>query len=338
LLRALLLSHYHIITLLNYHIVNTIIPLEISSIPTPKSNLMKFTFLLPLLLLSIIVNAREKKTVYYPNGKVQYEYETEGHLFDGKFSSYYETGRLRMKGQFSGNQKTGLWRVWDEKGLLRSERNYRDDDNFIIVSESDSSGKKIRQNVEMSQPAVVKTDFSDYLFRHSILSSIDRSETTNSELFASGGLVEEAFQQLSNGTIRAFSEYRFVTAVNKKSFSSYTYTDIVALLVKEDYYCTFSKPTMTNSVTGICPVVMENGKRKELGWIYAPDLNSRANEFEKIRKHVYPELILKSSINDPAFKLRDVDSKDSERTRLMLTEFEANIILYTIDRQSVANL
>ena len=71
-----------------------------------------------------MVDAREKKIVYYPNGKVQYEYEMEGHLFDGRFTSYFETGKLRIKGQFINNQKSGLWRVWDEKGLLRSERNY----------------------------------------------------------------------------------------------------------------------------------------------------------------------------------------------------------------------
>ena len=299
---------------------------------------MKSSFLLALLFFCIAVNARERKTVYYSSGKVQYEYETEGFLFDGKFSSYYETGRLRMKGQFNSNQKAGLWRVWDEKGLLRSERNYRDNENFTILSETDSSGIKIRQNVDMSQVIPLKTEFSDYLFKHSFLSSMDRTETANSELFANGGLIDDLFEKLTNGTVQAFSEYRFVTAVNKKSFSSYKFTDIVALLIKEDYYCTFSKPTMSNNIVGICPVVMENGKRKELGWLYVPDLNFKPEIFEKIRKHLYPSLILKTTINDPAFKLHDVDSRDNELARLMLTEFEANIILYSIDRQSVANL
>ncbi|MFL5808232.1 MAG: hypothetical protein ACJ749_01845 [Flavisolibacter sp.] len=299
---------------------------------------MKSTFLLVLLFLCIMVHAKERKTVYYSSGRVQYEYETEGYFFDGKFSSYYETGRLRMKGQFSSNQKTGVWRVWDEKGLLRSERNYRDNDNFTIVSETDSSGMKVRQNVDMSQVISLKTDFSDYLFKHSFLSSIERTEPANSELFASAGLIDELFEKLTSGTVQAFSEYRFVTPLNKKSFSSYKSADIVALLVKEDYYCTFSKPTMSNNVIGICPVVMENGKRKELGWLYVPDLNFKADLFEKIRKHLYPSLILKTTINDPAFKLHDVDSRDNELARLMLTEFEANIILYAIDRQSVANL
>ena len=299
---------------------------------------MKFTLLLHLLIFSIVVNARERKTVYYSSGKLQYEYETEGSLFDGKFSSYYETGRLRMKGQFHTNQKTGVWRVWDEKGLLRSERNYRDNDNFTIVYERDSSGAKIRQNVDMSQALSVKTDFSDYLFKHSFLSTLDRTETANSEIYSAGGLIDELFEKLVNGTVQAFEEYRFATPLNKKSISSYKSSDIVALLVKEDYYCTFSKPTMSNNVVGVCPVVMENGKRKELGWIYVPDLNFKADIFEKIRNHVYSSTILKTTINDPAFKLHDIDSRDNELTRLMLTEFEANIILYAIDKQAVANL
>src|SRR5688572_20009423 len=106
----------------------------------------------PLLLFMFVFSffmagAREKKTVYYPNGKVQYEYEMEGHLFDGRFSSYFETGKLRIKGQFINNQKTGHWRVWDEKGLLRSERNYTNNKNFSVVSETDSTGTKIRRDI-----------------------------------------------------------------------------------------------------------------------------------------------------------------------------------------------
>jgi hypothetical protein len=298
--------------------------------------LMKPTFLLCLLFSSITLFAKEKKAVLYANGKVQYEYEVEGNFFDGRFSSYYESGRLRMKGQFRMNQKTGQWRVWDEKGLLRSERNYTDNENFTIVSECDSNGVKIRRNLDMSQ-ASPTNDYSDYLFSQRYLSTINKADAANAELFEEDGLVRAVLHEVMSNRLAAFNEDGLVTTVKKQNILPYTYRDVVALLVKEEYYCTFSKPSMSNKLLGLCPVVLENGKRKELGWINVQDIADKTELVDKIKKHAYASIILKTSVNDPSFKLRDVDPKDDELVRLALTEFEANVILYTLDKEIVAS-
>ena len=296
---------------------------------------MKPVFFFMLLFTSIVAFAKEKKTVYFPNGKVQYEYEMEGHLFDGKFTCYFETGKLRIKGQFLQNQKTGLWRVWDEKGLLRSERNYTDNKNFIVVSESDSSGVKVRRNIQVNEAQV--NDVQDILFSQRYISSIEKSNSLNAELFAEKGYIDEALNKVIKGDIMAFVDDRFAVPVNKPTITCYNYSDVVAVLVKEDYRCNASNQTMVNKISGICPVVMEKGKRKEVGWIYVPELKIESAQLTKLNDHLYASTFIKTTVNDPSYKFRDVAAKENDLLRLMLLEFEANAILYAIDQQILAS-
>ena len=53
---------------------------------------------------------------------------------------------------------------------------------------------------------------------------------------------------------------------------------------------------------------------------------------------MYEIVFVKTTVNDPGFKFRDVKEKENDLLRLMLLEFEANAILYTIDQQMLANL
>ena len=296
---------------------------------------MKSIFLFAALAAGLVVFARENKTILYPNGKVQYEYEVEGHMFQGKFSSYYESGRLRMKGQFDNNQKTGLWRVWDEKGLLRSERLYTDNLNFKLVNQWDSSGARIPGSKD-ELGIHNRCGFTDRLFSHRYISTIDASYTENQELFEEGGLVNALLSSIMNGTATAFAEDRFVYIVNKLNLSCYDRKDVVALLVKEEYYCCATDQNMKNTVMGICPVVMENGKRKELGWFYVPDIAVKKDALQKIRDHRFVSTIVKTTVNDRTYHFHNVDARENDMLRLMLVEFEANAILYTMDQQYFA--
>jgi len=278
------------------------------------------------------VFAKENKLILYPNGRVQYEYEVEGHMFQGKFSSYYESGKLRMKGQFVNNQKSGLWRVWDEKGLLRSERMYTDNLNFILLHQWDSSGARITISTE-EQHMHGNCGFTDRLFSHRYISTIDAGAEENKELFEKGGLVNVLLESIMNGEAVAFADDRFVYLANKPNLSCYEKNDVVALLVKEEYYCCATDQNMKNTLMGVCPVVMENGKRKELGWFYVPDIAVKKESLEKIRNHQYTSTIIKTTVQDRSNRFRNVAEDENDMLRLMLVEFEANAILYTIDQQ-----
>ena len=298
---------------------------------------MKRTLTILAVFLCTVVNARERKAIYYPDGKVQYEYEMEGHLFDGRFTCYYETGKLRMKGQFLNNQKTGLWRVWDEKGYLRSERNYTNNLVFTIVNEYDSSGTKLRQ-MTAEQRSSLSCGFRDYMFSNKYISRIDKEDAINAELFAEDGLVATLFCNASTGNTAIFSEDRFITTVKKSALASYQPSDIVSVLVKEVYYCCFKDQAMNNQVLGICPVVMEDGKPKELGWFHVPEISFKQDILRKISNHEYLSTIIKTSVKDPSSKLREVGERENDLLRIMLVEFEASAILYTMDNQMLANL
>lgn len=296
---------------------------------------MKSFLFLAALAASITVFAKESKTILYLNGKVQYEYEVEGHVFQGRFSSYYESGKLRMKGQFFNNQKTGLWRVWDEKGLLRSERKYADNLNFTPLNQWDSTGLRIR-GIKEEQSFHNRCGFTDRLFSHRYISNIDADHPDNKELFDKGGFVSTLMESIMNGSATAFAEDRFRYIFNKLNLSCYDQKDVVAILVKEEYYCCAKDQNMKNTLLGVCPIVMEDGRRKELGWFYVPQIGGQQEASKKLMDHTYVSTIIRSTVNDMGYRFKDVDIQQNDLLRLMLVEFEANAILYTIDREYFA--
>ena len=301
---------------------------------------MKTFLFLTAILGALSSFAREKKLVLHNNGKVQYEYELEGFMLDGRFTCYYETGKLRIKGQFSNNQKTGLWRYWDEKGLLRAERNYSDNQHFTVISQRDSSGNKIKLATEEDgRPLAVICDFSvangaPVLFSHRYVSAIAMEDPANRELFVETGLAGNILKKINEKKIVAFADDRFTQPVNLSSVSGFVASDVVSFLIKEDYVCVSTEnPVVFNKVIGVCPIVIQKGVRKELGWIYVPDLDDAdtKDQLTRIRNHQYKTNIIKTTINDPSFKLRDVSAKESETLHLALLEIEANTILYMLD-------
>jgi hypothetical protein len=281
-------------------------------------------------------SAREKKLILHANGKVQYEYEMEGFMLDGRFSCYYETGKLKVKGQFSKNKKTGLWRVWDEKGLLRSERMYTSNLDFEIISQSDSTGARIKQVTESASD----DNAGNPLFMHRFLHHISKAPTANHELFDQNGIVEKAILKIQEGKLAAYTDDRLSTPLNIAGTLCYTAQDIVAIKMKEEYACFGGdEPAMVNKLLSVCLVINDKGNEKEMGWIYAADLwklDNADGQLSKIRDHQYASRITKTTIDDRSFKLRDVSSNEVDKLRLMLIEFEAAAILYVIDQQSVA--
>src|SRR5215213_3424787 len=251
---------------------------------------MKPSLLLLFLFIAAMACAKEKKTILYSNGRVQYEYEMEGHFFDGKFSSYYENGKLRMKGQFLRNLKSGSWRVWDEKGLLRSERNYIDNENFTIISECDSTGAKIRRAINIKDNTGTNY-FEDALFIHRYISSIEKSGEENAGLFSENGFIQSTINEAAEGGLTIFNDDRFVSPNNKPDILP-AKSNLVSLLIKEEYKCSAASQTMNNKLLAICPVVIENGKRKELGWIYLPDIKFNSEALVRIKNHQYFSTIL----------------------------------------------
>ena len=300
---------------------------------------MKALLIFLTLITFLSASAREKKLVHHANGKVQYEYEMEGFMFDGRFSCYYESGKLKVKGQFSRNKKTGLWRVWDEKGLLRSERIYTSNLEFSIINETDSTGNRIRVTGETVN--VIDKNSGVPLFLHRFLHSISREADGSGELFSNEGIMAGILGKIQSGELASFTEDRLVNPVNIPSISCVEARDVVELLVKEEYSCFEDEgPAMVNRVISICPVVMEKGKPKELGWIYVPDLEKTETfrpVLKKIRDRQYESRIIKTTINTPSSKWRDVASQEHDLLRLMLVEFEAGAIIYVMDQQTLAS-
>jgi hypothetical protein len=297
---------------------------------------MKPAFILLAILFGLSSFAREKKVILHDNGRVHYEYEMEGPLLDGKFSCFYETGKLRIKGQFDHNQKTGLWRVWDEKGLLRSERNYSGNQSFVTINEWDSTGARVSHVEDRSKTVSTSCDFGDYLFSQRYMSTIVRNAPGNNTLFESNGFIDQLIQQAFNGSVIAYSADKMENPIAPAQFGCADCKDIVELLVKEEYYCCAATQTMNNRLMAVCPVAFVNGVKKALGWFSVPQIEFDSSAVGKIKDHQFFSTILQTTVDDPSFRLRAVGAHESDRLRLMLIEFEGSAILYQLDNNAVA--
>ena len=82
----------------------------------------------------------QQKNIYYPSCFVQYSYQVKDGPLNGDFVSYYENGFIKAKGNFIQGQKQGIWKAWDSNGILRTQRNYRDNYDFDIIAEWTKTG------------------------------------------------------------------------------------------------------------------------------------------------------------------------------------------------------
>ena len=293
---------------------------------------MKAFLLAVAVSVALLTSASEKKTVLYANGRVQYEYETEGQFFNGRFAAYFENGKLQIRGQFTNNQKTGTWRVWDENNILRSERLYTNNNNFTIVSEWNAEGVKTRS--QATPPAQhSECDQKDYLFLQRYVSYLSREEQENEFVFGDNGIVKKIIDQLNLGSLSAFSESNFVTIVNKFRYSCTEFSHITGIKIKEEYFYCSVDQSMKNKITGVCLMVKEGNVEKELAWIYMPDLQLDTLLAKQLTDHQFASTIIKTTVDDPSFKLRDVPTSENDQLRLSIIHSEATAILYGLEHE-----
>lgn len=59
-----------------------------------------------------------KETVYFPDGKVQYERTWVMGKLDGEGLHYHRNGNLHYKESYDNGRKTGAWTFYDENGTI----------------------------------------------------------------------------------------------------------------------------------------------------------------------------------------------------------------------------
>ena len=290
------------------------------------------------LLLVILSFAHEKKVIYYANGNRHFEYITTSELMNGEFTAWYENGRLKIKGQFKNNQKNGIWTVWDAQGNMRAQRTYEDDYSFQILKEWDSTGRLIdpaiiQQKNERLIAARSKDDNERQIrYVQRFWKSIPANKAANDFLFKDNLFFNFLIKQTSNGTMSVYNDDRLVNR-NENNQSIKAYKDVAAVeyLIKEDLTFTRDHQVMHTKVVTICPVVLINGERKEVGWFYVRDMrNNRhaTDEIEeivtKLEKRNYASTIIKSTVNNTNRDGAAVKPEESDAINLSPMDYEAD--------------
>jgi hypothetical protein len=294
--------------------------------------------------------ANEPKVILFPNGNKHFEYEVTNNLFNGAFTSYYENGKLRMKGSFTNNQKTGVWTTWDENGVMRSQRKYADDYSFEIINEWDAKGvaadaEMLRQKnnrIVASRSKSILEKQTRYIQR--FWKKISADNSSNEFLFKDNLFFQFLVTQSSAGLMYVYNEDRFATPIKDiKQIQAYKEATAVEYIVKEERVFTRDHEVMHTKVLGVCPVVMVNGEKKEVGWFYLPNVrNNRAatDQIEiiasKLERNNYAAVVTKTTVNANNFEAKDVTPSNSDAMLLSTLDFEAGAWIHFMEKDQFA--
>jgi len=303
----------------------------------------KIMLLIGSLFFITLSFANEKKTIYYANGNKHFEYLTTSELMNGEFTAWYENGHLKIKGQFKNNQKNGIWTVWDAQGNMRAQRNYEDDYSFQIIKEWDSTGRLIdpaiiQQKNERLIAARSKGDSEKQMrYIQRFWKSIPAKKEANDFLFKDNFFFNFLITQNGNGSLGVYDELLATWNENRQSIQAYKDAAVVEYLIKEDLIFTRDHEVMHTKVLAICPVVLINGERKEVGWFYIPDVrNNRkaTDEIEEIvtrlEKRNYASTIIRSTINNPGRNGGAVKPEEADAINLSPLDYEAQLWIASV--------
>jgi len=290
------------------------------------------------LLLVTVLFAHEKKVIYYADGNKHFEYVTTNELLNGEFTAWYENGHLKIKGQFNNNQKNGIWTVWDANGIMRAQRKYDDDYSFLVIKEWDSTGRLIdpgmiqQKNERLVAARSKEVNEKQMRYMQRFWKSIPADKKANDFLFKDNFFFNFLITQAGKGTMYVYNDDR---CVNRKGDiqSLKAFKDVIAVeyIIKEDLTYTRDHQVMHTKVLTICPVVLINGERKEVGWFYVPNvrINRQAtDEIEemvtKIEKHHYAGTVIKSTVHTANKEGDAVTPEESDAINLSTLDYEAN--------------
>lgn len=290
------------------------------------------------LLFVTTLFAHDKKVIYYNNGNKHFEYITTNELMNGEFTAWYENGQVKMKGQFKNNQKNGVWMVWDAQGIMRAQRQYEDDYSFKIIKEWDSNGQLIdpaliqQKNDRLIAARSKGLNQMQTRYIQRFWRSIPADKEANNFLFKDNSLFNFLITQNGKGPMHVYNDDRCINRNQDiQSIEAYKNVTAVEYIIKEDLIFTRDHQAMLVKALTICPVVMINGERKEVGWFFVPDVrvNRQATDeieeiITKLERHQYAGTVIKSTVSKINNKEGDtVTPEESAAINLSPLEFEA---------------
>jgi hypothetical protein len=296
------------------------------------------------LLFVTVLFADEKKVIYYSNGNKHFEYATTHELLHGAFTAWYENGQLKIKGQFKNNQKNGVWTVWDTRGVMRAQRQYEDDYSFVVVNEWDSTGRLIdaaviqQKNERLIAARSKEVNEKQMRYIQRFWKSIPAGKEANDFLFTNNFFFNFLIAQVGKGTMSVYNDDRCINR-NADIASIQTYKEVAAVeyIIKEDLTFTRDHQVMHAKVLTICPVVMVNGARKEVGWFYVPlvRINRQATDaieeiVTKLEKHQFAGTVIKSTVHSTNKEGAAVAPEQADAINLSPLDYEAQAWIYAI--------
>jgi len=225
-------------------------------------------------------------------------------LFNGEYRSHHDNGVIKAEGEFNGNRRVGTWKIYDESGILRVERQYIRGD-LSSVNWFDAQGITLNLDVDLFVPQ----RGADGLYIYPYIEEADvayskriwrelRPTRQNTSFFMENMLYDDMIEGIQSGTITAYTEDELQNEYTG-SISDLEGLEVKGWRLKEDFYFDNARKQAFARVIAFSPIVELNGEEVTPFWVYYPHVREVFAEMkgreELIYFHMFNSTIVKVS-------------------------------------------
>ncbi|MFZ5551608.1 MAG: hypothetical protein ACOZCO_00725 [Bacteroidota bacterium] len=239
---------------------------------------MKELFIIVFCLFTSSVFS-QKQVVEYEG--IMYIFETRNGLFDGEYKSFYPNKKLKAEGTFKNNQRVGKWRAYDSTGVMKTERDYKNNFEFTRVFPElpqDGPAKLL------SEPVYVPKYNSDGFIENFPLK--ERQVMISKRIWRFipsatdhwSALYGVLYESAKNKEIKIYSSKddqfrKVITSGNIDSLMNCKRIVFKGYKIKEDWFFDTDRMISETRIIGICPVFycLDTKIPEDLCWFYFPE-------------------------------------------------------------------
>jgi|GEM_PF-4732384 len=253
-------------------------------------------------------------------------------LYTGNYVSSYSNGNKKAIGRLEQNQRVGNWEFYSEDGTLAAKIDYQSNTEF----------KTIETHNHLSNSLSIPINKYDKLFQ---LPLEEKSVVWAKRVYRDIPIAEfelspdfDFFQTLKNlqtDKPLCFLDDQFKTLIKNLDSVPHSNENISGYRIKLDYFFRKDFNFMDFRIVGIAPIYQSNnGKTKEICWLYYPGLkdllfekiqNREAKSMESIlqTKNYHSIIYKESNVSDKS--IEEISRNEEERKAFYL-EIDNSII------------
>lgn len=216
----------------------------------------------------------------YSSDNWRADFTVENNRLNGSYKSYYPDGSEKAVGTFKNNIRVGKWGVKSPNGIIKSQRVYSEYQSFT----DEKNNLKLQSNVRNEKGLIgfAEINEADVLWSKRVWREVPQEN--NNPLFNHNKLMEVISKAVITGSLTCYSNQDDEFTIKLESVESILKKNplVTSYRIKEETFFDKQRGIMETRIIGLAPQTNDNDIKKELFWIYYPELREILAEQNEI--------------------------------------------------------